>query len=164
MADVINELQNSAGDIVYNLFARAESADTWILTIVLMSAVVFVFKVVANIVTGHQGRSLLVLVPGFVLMLAGAAAARSFFSDSLFYQILAAALVLLFIVLPLTQAVQETSYMSSVFVWVVVLLTIVAVFQMEPTVRGGVHKMVSSRSALMQHCLQSDRFLMETAR
>src|SRR6056297_1987164 len=121
MVEFLNELQYSAGHIVYSLLGRPDSADTRMIVIVLVLTVVVSFKVVAGALTGRKGRSFLVLVPGFVLMLAGAAAARSFFSESLLWQVIAAALVLLFIVLPLTQAVQETSYLSSVLVWTVVL-------------------------------------------
>ncbi|HKL22779.1 MAG TPA: hypothetical protein VJ904_13310 [Tichowtungia sp.] len=134
------------------------------IVIVLVLTVVVSFKVVAGALTGRKGRSFLVLVPGFVLMLAGAAAARSFFSESLLWQVIAAALVLLFIVLPLTQAVQETSYLSSVLVWTVVLLTVVTVFHIEPTVKGGVQKMVSCGSVLKQHRTQSEQSLLETGR
>jgi len=161
MNNLFNELQAAFSEIVYMLFVRADVVDTKIITILLVLSVVLIFKVVASIVTGNKGRSFLVLIPGCVLMLSGAAAARMVFCESLFFQVAAAGLVLLFIVLPLTQAVQQTSYCSSVLVWAVVLLTILAVFQMESTLRGGVRKMVASRSVIMRHHTLSDGFFQE---
>ncbi len=159
---MLDKWVDAAKQIGAILFERDSIAETWILSVVLFVFLMLVFKFAAHPLTGSSGRALFVLVPGFVLMIAGAGAARAFLSDSLLYELLGAGVVLFVVVLPLTQAVQDTSYLSSFLLWVVVLLTVAAIFQAESAVGRVIHEGAGTGSSMKRHNSQVDDIFKKT--
>jgi len=159
---MLDKWVDAAKQIAAILFERGSFAETWVLSVVFFVLVMLVFKLVAHPLTGSAGRAIFVLVPGFVLMIAGAGAVRAFLSDSLLYELLGAAIVLFVVVLPLTQAVQDTSYISSFLLWVVVLLAVAAIFQAELAVGRAIHEGAGTGSSMKRHNTEMNEFLKKT--
>ena len=159
---MLDKWVDAAKQIGAILFERDSIAETWILSVVLFVFLMLVFKFAARPLTGSSGRALFVLVPGFVLMIAGAGAVSAFLSDSLLYELLGAAVVLFVVVLPLTQAVQDTSYFASLLLWIVVLLTVTAIFQAELAIGRAIHQGAGTGSSMKQHSRQLDDLFEKT--
>ena len=153
---------DAAKQIAAILFERGSFAETWILSVVIFVLVMLVFKLVAHPLTGSSGRAIFVLVPGFVLMIAGAGAVRAFLSDSLMYELIGAAIVLVVVVLPLTQAVQDTSYISSFLLWFVVLLAVAAIFQAELAIGRAIQQGAGTGSSMKRHNSEMSDFMKKT--
>ena len=159
---MLDKWVDAAKQIGAMLFERDSVAETWILSVMLFVFLMLVFKFAARPLTGSSGRALFVLVPGFVLMIAGAGAVSAFLSDSLLYELLGAAVVLFVVVLPLTQAVQDTSYFASLLLWIVVLLTVTAIFQAELAIGRAIHQGAGTGSSMKQHSRQLDDLFEKT--
>ena len=159
---MLDKWVDAAKQIGAMLFERDSFAETWILSVMLFVFLMLVFKFAARPLTGSSGRALFVLVPGFVLMIAGAGAVSAFLSDSLLYELLGAAVVLFVVVLPLTQAVQDTSYFASLLLWIVVLLTVTAIFQAELAIGRAIHQGAGTGSSMKQHSRQLDDLFEKT--
>lgn len=162
MIEGLMELKEAMTDISLLLFDRGTPMGSWIFLLVFFVAVSFVFKVISKIMTGHKGRSVLVLVPGFLFLLCGAAAVRAFYSGRPAYLIAGAAVAFFIIVIPLTRAVEDATYMGSVFVWAAVLLTAVAVFYIEDTAVGAVRKGAGEGASLRRNRVRVEEYLRGT--
>ena len=153
---MLNELMDVVRKIIHALFERESPDETRILGVVFFLVVFVVYKWVALKLTGNKARTFFVLVPGFTLMIFAAAAVRVFIGDVISYQILAAAFVLLVAVIPLTRAVQDTSYLRSFFLWCVIFLTAAVVFHTEITVAQAIRDGSKKSSPLRQNNKQLD--------
>ncbi len=131
-------------EIGFELFGRDSSGETWALVVVCVFVLFFLYgKLSAGF--KERGRySFLVLVLGILLTGLAVAAVRMFWSTNWLWQLGAALAALLFVVFPLTAAVEKTSYPSAAVVWTVCLLALTAVLIMErPLVdsfRRGIQK------------------------
>lgn len=148
---MLDKWLDAAKQIGALMFQRDSFTETWILSVVFFVVVMLVFKLVAYPLTGSAGRAFFVLIPGFVLMIAGAGSVRAFYSDRLLYEFFGATVVLFVVVLPLTQVVQHTSYISSFFVWFVVLLTAAAIFYAELDVSQAIHEGAGTGSSMKRY-------------
>jgi len=156
---MLNELMDVARKIIHALFERESPDETRIFGIVFFLVVLVVYKVVALKLTGSKARAFFVLVPGFTLMIVAAAAVRVFVGDVVPYQISVAAVVLLVAVIPLTRAVQDTSYLRSCLLWGVIFLTAVVVFHTETIVAQAIRDGSKKSSPLRQKNKQLDEIM-----
>ena len=152
------ELFSGVWESVSVLFERGSALETWGLAILFVLLVGGVYKIVARACGLASGRALLVLVPGFFLMLLAMSAVRTFWTDSLVFQLLGALVIFLVAVLPLTGLLQSSSWVTSLILWAVTLLTAAAIFYAEAVVSQTVRKGAGSGSRFKQRHEQLDNF------
>jgi hypothetical protein len=141
------------------LFDRGSSAETLILSVVLLASVILIFKFTAPVLTGSIGQVLFVLVPGLLLMIAAAVAVRAFYREGPVYELCGAALVLLVLIVPLTRTMQGSAYLGAFLLWFVVLLTVAAVFYVESTISRAVDDGIGMGSSMKRQNNRMDDFL-----
>lgn len=133
------ELLSAMRDTLAAFFSRAAPWHTWGLAAGFVLAVVLVYRLTAR-ACGAQPRSLMVLTPGFFLLLLASAAVRVFWTQQVLPQLFAVLVLFFVLVLPLSCAIQKTSWISSLLLWIVTLLTAAALFYAEAAVSDAVEK------------------------
>jgi hypothetical protein len=153
---MLEELSGTVQDIVKELFVRNSPTETWVFSAVLIFTVVVVYELVAK-AFGLKSRLVFVLVPGVLLMLLAVAAMRVFWTEQRMFQWGAALLMFFIVVLPLTGYFHGSSWISSLILWGVTLLTAVTMFYAEQITSEAVHKGAGSGSRMQQRQQQTDQ-------
>jgi hypothetical protein len=145
------------------LFGRATPLETWGFAAVFVLTLMIAYKLTAR-ACGAQARAFMVLVPGFFLMLLASAAIQVFWTSAWIPQLAAVVLVFLIAVLPLTNVIQRTSWISSLLIWGVTLLIASAVFYAESAVSRAVHQGAGSGALYKQRHEQLDDWFKRSGR
>lgn len=146
------------------VFERDSALETGILIVAFVLLMTLFFNLIAKTLTGYRPRVLSVLGMGFLILAAASAAALAFWCDQLVPQIISVAVALFVVVLPWTQRVQKTSYLSAFLLWVVVLLFVAAFFYGESVISQSVRSGAGRGSSLKRHNDQINTLFKETGR
>ncbi len=146
-------------DIGRSLFGRESSAEMWSLVVVCVFFLFFVYHKMSAGFIGKGNRSFLVLIPGVLLMVLAAAAVQIYLSTDGMLQAAAAVLVFLAVVLPLTKAVEKTSYLSALFVWGVCALVLTAILLLEKPFVQTIQRGIKKGSLVREHQDYSDKLI-----
>ena len=146
----MNQWLSELQEIGFELFGRESSGEMW----GLVAVCVFVlFGLYGKLSAGFKGRgqrSFFTLVPGVILMAFALAVVRLFWSSDWIWQLAAVLAVLLVLVLPLTAALEKTSYLSAGLVWFVCLLALAAVLTVERPVMESIRRGIQKGSLLRE--------------
>ncbi len=131
-------------EIGFELVGRESSNEMWGLAAVCVFVLFFLYGRLSEGFKGGGKSSFMVLLPGLILMAVVMATVRVFLSEDWLWQLLAALIVVVAVILPVTAAVEKASYLSVALVWGVCALALVMIIAMErPLVssfRHGIEK------------------------
>lgn len=127
MVQWLNELK----DVGFELFGRESSGEMWALISVCVLVLFFMYGKLSQGFKGGGDRSFLVILPGVLITALALAAVRMYWSSSWGGQLAAVIIVFLVIILPLTVAVEKTSYLSALLVWLVCALALAFILTIE---------------------------------
>ncbi|MBI9021480.1 MAG: hypothetical protein JEZ10_09545 [Verrucomicrobia bacterium] len=126
------------------VFGRESTSEMWAVVVVCIFAVFMVYEKIAVGFPGKGSRSFLTLIPGIVLLALASVAAQLYLTNSWIIQTGAILAVLLVVVLPLTKAVEKTSYLNALLIWTACAVVMGVILYMEPLVvqsfRRGIEK------------------------
>lgn len=123
---------NALKQIGILLFGRESTSEMWAVAVVCIFAVFLVYEKISAGFHGKGRRSFLTLIPGVILLALTAAAVRLYVSGGSGVQLLAVLSVFFVVVVPLTRAVEKTSYFNAFFVWAACALVMGAILFVEP--------------------------------
>lgn len=126
----LSELQK----IGFELFGRESSGEMWALVAVCVFVLFFLYGKLSQGFKGGGDRSFLVIIPAVLITALAMAAVRMYWSSNWGVQLAAALIAFLVIILPLTAAVEKTSYVSALLVWLVCALTLTFILVLEKPV------------------------------
>lgn len=141
-----------------SLFERGSPLETWGLVAVFFMVTIAVYKLVAK-AFGLPSRAILVLVPGFFILLLSMAAVQVFWTADLRFQLAVAGVVFFVVVIPLSNVLQGSSWFSSLILWGVTLSAAAAIFYAESAISGAVRQGAGSGSRYKQRHEQVNEFM-----
>jgi hypothetical protein len=144
MSQWLNELQ----EIGFELFGRESAGEMWGLVAVCVFALFFLYGKLSQGFKGGGDRSFLVIIPAVLVAALAMAAVRIYWSSSWGFMLAAALIAFLVIILPLTAAVEKTSYVSALLVWLVCALTLTFILVLEKPVVDSFQRGVKKGSLI----------------
>jgi len=131
------------------VFGRESTSEMWAVVVVCIFAVFMVYEKISTGFPGKGSRSFLTLIPGIILLALASVAAQLYLTHNWIIQTGAILVVLLVVVLPLTKAVEKTSYLNALFIWTACAIVMGVILYMEPLVVQSVRRGID-RGSLMK--------------
>lgn len=154
----MNEWLDGLRQIGYMFFARDSAAEMWSLIVVCIFVVFLLYNKISAGFAGKGNRSFVVLTLGILVMALVSIAVQLYWTEDGLVRSLAALAAFFVAVLPLTKAIEKTTYWSSLIVWTVCALVLAAILYLEPFVVNTLSRGVEKGSLLERQKSQADRW------
>ena len=139
------------------LFERESVSEMWGVVVLCLFFVFWVYGKISAGFSSQGGRSFLTVIPGIFVLVLASVAVRVYLTNDWLIQWVAVLLAFLLVVLPLTKAVEKTSYFNAMLVWGVCALVVGVILLMEPLVVQSFQRGIKKGSLMKdQHEIENE--------
>jgi membrane-bound ClpP family serine protease len=144
-----------------HLFGRATSNETYVVvTLCLMLGALALSRVSTSLgaIGAFYTTGLILTVLGIALLVAAMAAPQALGCGFVLLPLLAAILMFLGVILPLTILFQKGGYITALIAWMITLLTIGVILTLEPKAMNAINKYIEKTTQIEKHRINTENY------